>query len=387
MHKRIIGEVLNNSDLQQIIGKRDFQKDIIATFEDFFYNKEKLVTYSNDYLIQDYFNYMRNDMHPHRSALMEVHSLLNAAKAISAEKTFCGLALFQIILVEMGNKHWSMIKLQNDFDSLEPYEYVTECFHLIEYTSENLLKYFFSLMVYLIRVIKGENPNFENIKKIKFGILLDEIKQSNRLTAVLSILNSTVSISQWRNIACHKSYQYLNGQINCQYGAKLQYNATITTKEELLRIAKSIYKISQVILLPTKLFLYDNLEQLRDKMNELSVDIVNFRDEDWELVFVTELLANGLITTDISNDETLKITVQDTQNGSVNDRIVGIPIAAYKAWVLTGKSKIEIVYVKSDGNPYVAISLTADVCEKVSNYEEDFSYLAKKMVVKKYRNK
>lgn len=122
-------------------------------------------------------------------------------------------------------------------------------------------------------------------------------------------------------------------------------------------------------------------------MDELSLDVANFRDEDWELVFVTELLANGLIVTDISNGKQLKITVQDTQNGSLNDRIVGIPIAAYKAWVLTGKSKIEIVYVKSDGNPYVAISLTADVCEKVSNYEEDFSYLAKKMVVNKYHNK
>lgn len=387
MHERIVGEVLKNNDLQQIIGKQNFQEDIIATFEDFFINREKLVTYSNDYLIQDYLGYKRNDLHPHRNALMEVLSLLNTAKAVSSEKTFYGLAFFQITLVEMGNKHWSMIKLQNDFDSLEPYEYVAECFHLIEYSSENLLKYLFSLMVYLLRVINGENPKLEDVQKINFGILLDEIRQSNRLNATLSILNSNISISQWRNIACHKSYQYLSGQINCQYGAKLQHSATISTKEELLLIAKSIYKISQVILLPTKLFLYDNLEQLRNKMNELSVDIVNFRDEDWKLVFVTELLANGLITTDISNGEKLKITVQDTQNGSINDRIVGIPIAAYKAWVLTGKNEIEIVYVKGDGNPYVAISLTADVCEKVSNYEEDFSYLAKKMVVKKYRNK
>lgn len=244
MYNRIIGEVLNNNDLQQIIGKRNFQDDIIATFEDFFDNREKLVAYSNDYLIQDYFSYTRNDMHPHRNALMEVHSLLNAAKAISAEKTFCGLAIFQITLVEMGNKHWSMIKLQNDFDSLEPYEYVAECFHLIEYSSENLLKYLFSLMVYLLRVINGASPNLEDIQKTSFGILLDEVKQSNRLNATLGILNSNISISQWRNIACHQSYQYINGQINCQYGAKLQYNATITTKEELLLIAKSIHKIS-----------------------------------------------------------------------------------------------------------------------------------------------
>lgn len=384
MYERIIGEVLNNSDLQQIIGKQNFQDDIITTFEDFFNNRDKLVTYSNDYLIQDYINYKRNDLHLHKNALMEVHSLLNSAKAVSAEKTFCALALFQITLVEMGNKHWSMVKLQNDFDSLEPYEYVTECFRLIEYTSENLLKYFFSLMVYLIRVIKGESPNLEDVKKTKFGILLDEIQLSNRLNTVLSILNSNVSISQWRNISCHKSYQYTNGQISCQYGAKLQHSTTVNTKEELLLIGKSIYKISQVLLLPTKLFLYDNIEHIRNKMDQLTLDVANFRDEDWELIFVTELLANGLIVIDINNGEKLSITVQDTQCGNINDRIIGIPIAAYKAWVLTGKNEIEIVYVKSNGKPYTAISLTADVCEKVSTYEKDFSYLAEKMDIKMF---
>ena len=343
MFEKIIGEVLNNSELQHIIGKQNFQDDIIATFKDFFNNREKLVAYSNDYLIQDYLNYKRNGMHSHKYALMEVHSLLNDAKDVSAEKTFCALALFQITLVEMGNKHWSMVKLQNDFASLEPYEYVTECFRLIEYTSENLLKYFFSLMVYLIRVIKGESPNLEDVKKTKFGILLDEIKLSNRLNTVLGILNSNVSISQWRNISCHKSYQYTNGQISCQYGAQLQHSITVNTKEELLLIAKSIYKISQIILLPTKLFLYDNIEQIRSKMDELSLDVANFRDEDWELIFVTELLANGLIVIDINNGQKLSITVQDTQRGNLNDRIIGIPLAAYKAWVLTGKSEIEIV--------------------------------------------
>lgn len=128
--------------------------------------------------------------------------------------------------------------------------------------------------------------------------------------------------------------------------------------------------------------MYDNLDAIRSKMDEMSLDAANFRDEDWELVFVTELLANGLITTDINNGEKLKITVQDTQNGSINDRIVGIPIAVYKAWVLTGKNEIEITYIKRNGDPYVAIGLTSDVCEKVSNYEKEFSYLAEKMNVR-----
>lgn len=386
MHKQIVGEFLN-SDASQIIGKRDFQSDIIATFSDFFENKDNLSLYSNDYLIQDYVSYKRNDLHLYKNALLEVHALLQAAKTASTDDTYSGLAYFQPISVEMGNKHWSMVKLQNDFDLLEPYEYVTECFCLIEHTSENLLKNLFALLVYLIRVDKGKKPNYEEITRIKFGNLLNEIIQSNRLNTVLGIVPSNVSVSQWRNISCHKSYQYVNGKVNCQYGDKLQFSITINTKEDLLRIAKSIYKVAQIILLPVKLFLYDNIEQIRTKMDVLSLDSANFRDEDWELIFVTELLANGLVVVGIKNEEKLCITVQDTQDGDVNNRIILIPLAAYKAWVLTEKGEVEIIYVQSNGKPYASISLSSDVCEKVSSYKKDFSYLAEKMVVKKYYNK
>ena len=53
MYKRIIGEFAN-SNSGHIIGKKDFQKDIVNTFKDFFDNVDHLETYSNDYLIQDY---------------------------------------------------------------------------------------------------------------------------------------------------------------------------------------------------------------------------------------------------------------------------------------------------------------------------------------------
>lgn len=382
MYKQIIGEFLN-SDASQIIGKHDFQNDIITTFSDFFENKDNLSRFSDDYLIQDYISYKRNNLHLYKNALLEVHTLLQAAKTASSDDTYGGLAYFQPVSVEMGNKHWSMVKLQNDFDLLAPYEYITECFRLIEHTSENLLKNLFALLVYLIRVEKGKKPNYEEITKIKFGSLLNEIVQSNRLQTVLGIIPSTISVSQWRNISCHKSYQFVNGKVNCQYGDKLQFNITIPTKEELLCIAKSIYLVAQIILLPIKLFLYDNIEQIRRKMDALSLDSANFRDEDWELIFVTELLANGLVVVEIKNAEKLCITVQDTQAGKINDRIILIPLAAYKAWVLTDKDEVEITYVQSNGNPYATISLSSDVCKKVSSYEKEFSYLAEKMIVRR----
>jgi hypothetical protein len=383
MYKRIIGEVAN-STANKIIGKQDFQKDIFNIFKDFFDNIDHLERYSNDYLIQDYINYTRNNLHVYKSSLLEVRSLFSKAKTCCAEKTYIGVARFQPISVQMGNKHWSMLKLQNDFSKLEDYEYVYECFSLIEHICESILKPLLALMVYLNRIVERKEVDFDSINHIKFGNLVNELKQSNKLNSVINILNSNVSISQWRNIACHKNFQYINGKIQCQYGENLDKNETIDSKEKLLHITKSLYTIAQVLLLPSKFFLYDNIESIRNKMDELSIDITDFRNEDWQLIYVTEMLANGFVVTDINNIDKLIITVADTKKDENYERITLIPIAAYKAWVLTEKEEIEIIYISNDGAPYVSIKLTGDVCEKVSSYEKNFSYLAEKMIIKKY---
>lgn len=379
----MIGEFAN-SDSSQIIGKKDFQNDIIDLFKDFFDNINNLKTYSNDYLIQDYINYKKNNLHLYKNSLLEVRSLFTEAKSCCADKTFSGIALFQPISVEMGNKHWSMLKLQNDLSKLEDYEYVYECFNLIEHICENLLKNLFVLMVHLNRIIVGKNADFNSIRHIRLGNLVNELKQSNKLNSVMNILVSNISISQWRNISCHKTYQYINGKIQCQYGENLDKNETINTKEDLLHITKQLYTIAQVLLLPTKLFLYDNIESVRSKMDDLSLDIIGFRNEDWQLIYVTEMLVNGFIVTDITNADKLEITVVDTKKDENYERILLIPLAAYKAWVLTDKEQIKIIYAQRDGAPYVSIELTGDICQKVSDYEKDFSYLAEKMIIEKY---
>ena len=93
MYKQIIGEFLN-SDASQIIGKHDFQNDIITTFSDFFENKDNLSRFSDDYLIQDYISYIRNDLDLYKDSLLEVYALLQAAKTASSDDTYSGLVYF-----------------------------------------------------------------------------------------------------------------------------------------------------------------------------------------------------------------------------------------------------------------------------------------------------
>lgn len=274
--------------------------------------------------------------------------------------------------------------MQRDFNELDFYEYVAECFRLIEDVCEILIKKYFSLMLYIKRLLNGNIPDLEQIQMMKFGQMYNELKQSSFLRNILGILQSEVSISQWRNIACHKSYECVGERILCKYGENLEKTVMVNSKEDLLNISLSIYKISQLFTISSKFFLYDNIHEIRKKMDELSINICNTRDEDWQLIFVTELYANGFELLEIKEEEGLIITVQDMTQDAIEERLVGIQIMEYKCWLLTGKELVKVIYVDSKGIPCYSMQLSADVCEKVSNYEKDLIYLADKVVIEHF---
>lgn len=386
MHKELAKDLEENNFIFNICGKKDYQNDIVKLFDNFFENKDNLSRYSNDYLVQDYINYSKNKFDGIDVCISEVLELYRRGKQINPERTFLTFAQFQPITVEISSKYWSMCKLQKDFSTLEDHEYVLECFSLIENVCEIILKKYFALIVQLVRISKNKESDLYELNKVEFGKLFDEIKNVHSIDHVFSIVNNEVRISQWRNIACHKNYHYYdNGQIVCKYGRDLDKTVVVDTKEELLEFACSIYKVSQVITMANKFFLYDNIYAIHDVMEKTSIDIVSFRAEDWQLIFVTELYANGFNVVEIKNTEKLIITVQDTKENEEKERMTLMPIVAYKGWVFTDSKIINVTYVSKEGKPLISVELTAETCEKVAKYEKPISYLAEKMIVQKIK--
>lgn len=384
MYQEIV-KAMEEGDFSELTkGRKTFFKDIEKLFDIFFENKENLVRYSYDYLVQDYINYEKNHFVGIDNILLEVIELFREVKQKNPELAFRGMAYFQINMVEMGNKYWSMCKMQRNFSELETYEYIAECFNLIEDVCEILIKKYFWLLTYMLRILKGKLTGWEEVQNMKFGNIYNELKQSGKVEKLFGILNSEISISQWRNIACHKSYEVVENKIIGRYGEKLDKTIVIESKETLLNIVYSIYRISQVLTLSTKLFVYDNIYEIREQMDELAIDIVNTRAEDWQLILVTELFANGFKVLEISDKEELSIVVQDMTNDDIKERVIGIPLVGYKAWVLTDRKSVKVTYVDLNGKTCYRIGLDAETCEKVANYEKEWVYLAEKMSVERF---
>lgn len=372
IYKDIVAEMKKNN-----IKTVNVSEDIEKLFRPFFLNEANLKRYSKDYLIQDYVNYTKNSFENLESLILEVISFYRLALSANNEETLKAFAFFQYETVNIGNKYWSMCVLQKDFDLLENDEYVMEAFNLIENVTEILLKNFFSFMVYLNKIRTNKALDFDLVKKMKFGNLYNQLSQTKMFEQLFAVLKSDIPINQWRNIACHKDYKYTKGKVYCVYGSNKENQIILQSKEELLDIAKNIYRISQVINYAFKFFTYDNIYEIHEYLDDSS-NQVDDRDATWHLIFVTELYANGYETIDIKeDDESVQAVLKDMYDTEdIEKRAIQSSIALYKLWCMTEKDNLAVTYVTNNDKQYMRILCKGEICKTLSAGNKDISYLA-----------
>jgi hypothetical protein len=384
IYKELTGQ-LDDSPLYDLISDGFSDKKIVETinntFDQFFVNKSNLERYSKDFLIHDWINYTRNHYDKIDININEILSLVHSSQNIDKNAVFKTFASFQNQSANIGNKHWSLCILQKDLSQLGDYEYITECFTMIENICEIFLKNFFVILVYLHRISKNKISSLEEIGNLKFGNLVNEITQANILPNLLQTLQSPLSISQWRNIACHKSYLYISNKIECKYGKHLEKQYTLNSKEDLLKITKELNLISQAINFSFKFTLYDNITEIGNiyNSNNSSQNCEVNRSETWHLLLVTELYISGFKVIEIKeNDTSIKICIEEMTYQDTYKRAIQSSIAIYKVWGYTNKNTIEIIYFDINKTPYLSSSSTSDVCEKIASGLEDINFLASK---------
>lgn len=386
IYKQII-QGLDQFDINELsmrgLTKQQINESIICCFDKFFENKGNLDRYAKDFLVQDWITYKRNFYIVIDDNINEVLNIFKAAKIKDTNKVFEAVSNFQEISVEIGNKYWSMVIMQRNMSEFGDFEYIAECFNLIDQICEIIIKNYLFLIVQMHRISKNKNSDFNDIQKLTFGDLINELNQAKKLDNLLNYFDSSISISQWRNIACHKSYKYNDGKIECKYGKDLEHSTTIDNKKDLLDITNKLNKIAQAINFAYKFFFYDNIQDIGSIFNQTNNDIKS-RDETWHLIFVTELYSNGFRVIEIEDkQDKLKILLQEMTLEDKEKRSIQSSIALYKAWFHSSKKNIEIIYVDIDGYLYLSSSTTALVCEEIGKGNKDINYLAQNAVFKK----
>ncbi|WZL80235.1 hypothetical protein QBE53_10505 [Vallitaleaceae bacterium 9-2] len=358
--------------------KEEITGDIIFTFSSFFKNKENLKRYSLDFLVHDWINYNKNNYEGLHDHIQEVVDYLNSVKAVEPDSVYKAFAEFQELTTEMGNKHWSLCILQRDLSELELFEYITEVFGLIENIGEVMLKVFLGFLVYIKRLKANPTVELDKVMKLSFGNIYNEFKTLGILADFTCSEIHNVPLTQWRNIACHKSYKVVGTSIKCAYGRNLDKEVVVEDKEELLEISVLLNTLSQIVNFATKFFLYDNIYEISPYYQAVT-KTSTIRDETWQMLFHTELFTNGFELINVNDDGmVVTVTVQEMTDQDVKLRSVKASAFLFKLWELTNRTKVAIDYIDKSGVAYLKSQTTATVCSEIAVGKKEFVYLAEK---------
>ncbi len=381
IYQSLIDELNMNdlgNDVRKGKTKEQITEEIIRTFSSFFMNKDNLYRYSHDFLVHDWINYKKHNYEGLHGSIQEVIDFLNSAKEEENNCIFQAFAEFQELTTEMGNKHWSLCILQRDLSELELFEYITEVFSLIENIGEVMLKVFLGFIVYINRLRTDSSVKLDDVMKLSFGNIYNEFQTFNILKDFMSSVPYNVPLTQWRNIACHKSYKVVGSSIQCKYGWNLDNEVTLDNKESLLGISVLFNTLAQIINFATKFFLYDNIFEISPLYQALP-KTSTIRAETWHLLLLTELYTNGFELIDISDDGlNVCVQIQEMTDQDVKLQSIKSSSFLYKLWELTDRDSVGIEYLDKDGKAYLSSETTANVCKAIASGEKEFVYLAEK---------
>ena len=231
----------------------------------------------------------------------------------------------------------------------------------------------------VIKIAQNEKPDYENIRKTSFGVILNNILEKKILLQILKTYPINIKLSDWRNIAYHHTYRVDGDKITCCYG---KANKTfLLTIEELHKYAAQIITSCNTIDIARRIFLLDNMKSLNNKVAESSkpTDRIPMKVSQLNTTFLTQ----GFSITDFRiTDSVSEITLKDLKNnGVLSDeqikmRKIHVTQFLYPLWVKIPNTILRIRYSNCSEETNLIVSVQDNICEDIDKGDMELAYLA-----------
>lgn len=134
-------------------------------------------------------------------------------------------------MINDENKMWTVRKAINTLDNNDFYEKVLTYMNLIGANLEITAKHITQEIYALVRISKSKNVDYSEIRKLDFGVIINNILNQNLLNNELIIFPLQIKLSDWRNIAYHHSFLVSGDKLKCSFGKKITKEIELTMKE------------------------------------------------------------------------------------------------------------------------------------------------------------
>lgn len=281
------------------------------------------------------------------------------------------------------NIMWS-IRNQKKCDDNDPEEvaisYLRHIGDILEIGTKHVVAELWSL----IQIIEDSKTDYESVRKLEFGVTVNNIISKGYLNDMLVLGSNSQKISDWRNIAYHHTYRFVNeNRIVCTYGKK--QNRIELTLKELKQLAHQITRISNVINMARSIVMFDYSAQLHAfcSTEELEGGVLSFRKPMMIEGIRVSMLSQGFSLEAVEDDES-EVVAQIIDVGIANsallekkhERWIHVSQFLVHIWSVIPKERVKIKYYNQEDKLEFICSVSGEICDKILNRGDPLSSMA-----------
>lgn len=268
--------------------------------------------------------------------------------------------------------YWNNARFEHQKADLPLDEFAFEIFRNIGALIEGTLQVYLKELLHIIHKLQNDIQTFSDINSLSLGTIVSRIGEKSGLAPYLTLPPWNVPINQWRNIAQHYSMNTSKDLINCRYGTKNQYSISLT-RSELLEVARSLFLIFSSIRTAHTVFALDHADSLVSHCKGF-----DRKESDIQFQFVVGAASQGFEVIELEvSAECARAVLEDVTTQDPHARSIHASQFVYSLWDATHSNRLIIDYKAKSGAIALRTTANAEDCEKISNGEVEFSYLAK----------
>ena len=349
---------------------------IIKKLDPFFTNKDILEKQSMELLVNEYVLFVKMEAaNPSlATAVKKIVDYYNSAKIINADLLHSIINSQIPTYKNTGSRFWTYANHETNKLNLDLADFVEIAMTNIDNTVEGLTKVLLHENLAVHKINKGQNPDFDKIKKMDIGTILDDLISNSPYKEVFIIPSENLKLSDWRNIAAHHNYTIdANQNILCEYGKKDNRNTITITKAHLQD--RLIDCVNRMVVMQTahKFYYTDNFDKIIEK-DPSNLD-PNERDEVHFLRFANSVYSEGykIINVDHQNNSA-KIIVQDLTTVDPYKRsMLSLPFI-YNLWIVLNSDNVTLEYQTRAGKTFFKAQTNREACENLRKGAWTFDY-------------
>lgn len=281
------------------------------------------------------------------------------ANLLNSEASIAECARWELAIGRGLTHYWSAVQLEQPKGDLALEDFAAEAFRniggLLEATTQPLLRE----LLGQLRLTQGKTT--ENIAQLDFGLVVSELESTSGADDLFAPRPWGISLSQWRNIAQHHSFEITGEIIKVRYGKGDRAREIDLSRANLWSLLRLIFRIQSLIKSARTIFVLDHRGSFRDQ-----APAVEERPDALAFGFATVMASQGFeVIFFEAQSERARAVVRDVTEMHPYIRQFHASQLVQNLWAATGSTECELEYHQRDGTPTLVTIASAVDCDAV----------------------